>query len=95
MFVIMNVGTEMLYRKPGHYSTASYPTERGANIACTKLNKKFGDNGQWVILTEQAYEEGHNPMVEVTNLMSGDTCMIPRSDVGGCCDPSTERYWSM
>ena len=33
--------------------------------------------------------------VEVRNLMSGKMVKIAKSEEGGCCDPSTERYWSM
>lgn len=31
----------------------------------------------------------------VKNLMSGTEVKIRKSEVGGCCDPSTERYWCM
>lgn len=34
-------------------------------------------------------------MVEVKNIMTGKMVKIRRSDVGSCCDPSTETYWSM
>lgn len=33
--------------------------------------------------------------VESTNLMSGATIHIDARDKGTCCDPGTERYWSM
>lgn len=33
--------------------------------------------------------------VTVTNIMTGKEVSIPRYQVGGPCDPSTERYWSM
>lgn len=33
-------------------------------------------------------------MVTVKNIY-GKECQIRESDRGGCCDPSTERYWSM
>lgn len=33
--------------------------------------------------------------VAVKNLMTGDTVLIQRRQVGTCTDPSTERYWSM
>jgi len=33
--------------------------------------------------------------VEVKNLMSGNPVKLRRSELGGPCDPSTERYWSM
>lgn len=31
----------------------------------------------------------------VKNLMSGELVEIDYRDVGGPCDPSTERYWSL
>jgi hypothetical protein len=34
-------------------------------------------------------------MVETVNLMSGKKVMIRESEKGGCCDPGTERYWTM
>ena len=34
-------------------------------------------------------------LVTVKSLMSGDEVEIRKSEVGGPCDPSTERYWSM
>lgn len=93
-YVIMNVGTEMLYRKV-HYCTASYPTERGAKNACSRLNKDYGNTVQWVVMTTEEYSSGHDPLVTVVNLMSKKPCQIRRSEVGGPCDPSTERYWCM
>jgi len=37
-----------------------------------------------------------NEMVEVVSIMGNKkTVKIRRADVGGCCDPSTETYWSM
>jgi hypothetical protein len=94
-FVIMNVGTEQLYRKPGEYSSAVYDTQRGAKGACTKINKQYGGTNQWVVMTHDQFEFYHNPLVEVTNILSGKKCMIRRSDKGGCCDPSTERFFTM
>lgn len=34
-------------------------------------------------------------LVPSTNLMSGKAIMVRRSELGGCCDPGAERYWSM
>jgi hypothetical protein len=34
-------------------------------------------------------------MVEVKNLMTGLPVLIRKDAVGGCTDPSTERYWTM
>lgn len=37
----------------------------------------------------------NDDIVTVKNLMSGEPVAISARDVGGPCDPSTERYWSM
>lgn len=34
-------------------------------------------------------------LVEVINIIGGNPIMIRRDEVGGCCDPSTERYHCM
>ena len=100
-YVIMNGGTEQLHRKPGHYSPASYDSERGAKIACSKLNTLYSPNGdfrgppQWVVLTRAEFSELHDPLVTVFNLMTGKPVQIRKSEKGGCTDPSTERYHSM
>ena len=44
---------------------------------------------QWV----QAHND--NFRVEVPSLQTGAMVKIRRKDVGGVCDPSTERHWSM
>lgn len=93
-YVIINVGTEMLFRKPNHYCPTAYATERGAKIACTKINKAFGNCGQYVVMSSKDYEAGHNPMVTVINCTTGKPVQIRKSDVGGCCDPSTELFHS-
>jgi hypothetical protein len=90
----MNTETEHLYHKPGHYCEATYPTERGAKIACTKLNKETFSN-KFAVLTDAEFNANHNPLVPVKNLLTGTTVMIRKSERGGCCDPSTERYHSM
>ena len=97
-YVIMNVGTEMLYRKPGNYSSAVYITEPAAKAAVTRLNKKYGNTKQWVYMTPQEFQDKFDPLVAVYNFISGDgktPIMIRRSEVGGCNDPSTERFHCM
>lgn len=42
-----------------------------------------------------AKREEIDPYVEVKNLINGNPVMIRKSQVGTCCDPSTETYWSM
>jgi hypothetical protein len=81
MFVLMNPETNRI--------VARYPTERGAKIARTR---KF-PTAQ--VMDEAVYNVGFRKQVAVKNLMSGKEVMIDINEVGGCCDPSTERYWSM
>lgn len=66
------------------------PTERGAKIALTRKWKREYPNA-----TIDSHEDfmAKEPHVQVKNLMSGLMVDIPKSQVGGCCDPSTERYW--
>jgi hypothetical protein len=90
----MNVGTETLYYVRGQYGYKHYRTEQGAKAMATRLNKQYGDTKQWVTMSAAEFDEKHNPMVETTNIMSGKTVMIRKSEKGGCCDPGTERYWS-
>lgn len=93
-FVIMNVGTESLYKRPGEWGPKHYSTEHGAKIACAKINKNYGSGKQWVVKSREEFDLSYNPMVEVKSLMSGKTCMIRKEDVGTGVDPSTETYWS-
>lgn len=104
-YVIMNVGTEQLHRKAGAYSEAFYKTERAAKGACTRLNREYTgyemqvangkDVAQWVVMPYAEFSELHDPLVTVLSLMSGKPVQIRKSAKGGCCDPSTERHWSM
>ena len=47
------------------------------------------------LATRAEYNEHVDYLVTVKSLMTGKEVHIRRSDVGGCCDPSRERYWSM
>jgi hypothetical protein len=47
-----------------------------------------------VIDTETKYARG-SAEVNVVNILSGLQVSISASEVGSCCDPSTERYHSM
>ncbi len=46
------------------------------------------------VLARQEYL-ANRPMRKVRNLMSGKEVEIPEDEVGGPCDPSMERYWTM
>jgi len=93
-YVIVNVGTEKVYTKT-QFASPNYDTERGAKGACTKLNKKFGNCGQWVVMPLATFKEKYPvKMVMVRNLMSGK--MVEQAeDTPLCCDVSSETYWSM
>lgn len=96
MFVIMNVGTELLYRKRGHYNPAEYSQRQNAKAVCTRLNKTYGDTVQWKVMTIEEFN-AQDILVAVYNTITGDgktPIYIRKSKVGGCCDPSTERYHS-
>ena len=45
---------------------------------------------------KQGYRFEYVPtMTTVKSLMNGADVTIPTENVGTCCDPSQERYWSM
>ena len=69
-------------------------SERGAKISVAAWNRR--SNGfNYDIMEETEFNEKYNGYVTVKNMMSGKDVQIRAQDVGGCCDPSTERYWSM
>jgi hypothetical protein len=94
-YVIMNVGTEKLYKAPGKYGNNTYETERAAKGVATRLNKEYGHTKQWVAMSAQAFREAHPvKMVTRINLMSG----LPfeeAEDTPNFCSPASEAYWSM
>lgn len=71
-----------------------FNSERGAKISCTAMNKNAGKPA-YAVMEERAFDKAHNQLVTVKNMMSGKEVQIKQQDVGGPCDPSTERYWSM
>lgn len=81
-----------------HHNTPSravrhYASERAAKISLAAKNRKAGYAAYKVISEEERRKT--DKLVIVHNLMSGKPVEIRESDVGSCCDPSTERYWSM
>jgi len=71
-----------------------YPTERGAKIGRAASNRNAGTYA-YDILEETAFNAAFNKKTIVKSLMTGKEVEINEQDRGGCCDPSTERYWSM
>lgn len=77
-----------------HADKRYFKTAAGAKRATTCANRNAGQlvynwvEQSWFLLK---YPVG---MKTVKNLMSGQDVQIP-ADTPYCCDPSTERYWSM
>ena len=96
-YFIVDKNSGKKYRKPAHYSDASFTTERGAKISLTRLLRTIDepDNVFWVVMSSDEYREKFPvKMVERTNLMSGQKYM-EAEDTPNCCSPASERYWSM
>ena len=70
-----------------------FATERGGKISVAAMNRKAGYKAFRVITEEERRKT--DKIVIVHNLLSGAPVELRESDVGTCCDPSTERYWSM
>jgi hypothetical protein len=102
-YVIVNVGTEKAYKKPGHYTEMRYETERAAKGVCTRLNRAYtgtemsvadGKNvEQWQVMTLAVYAAKPVKMVERTNMMSGQKYM-EAEDTPCFMSPACESYWS-
>lgn len=93
-FVIYNpVNMHVLRSATGN--EAKRISQRSAKrILTVAIKNGRAQEGEYVIDTMGAYE-AEDTMVEVKNLMTGAPVQIRKSERGGCCDPSTERYWSM
>ena len=92
-YVVFNPETHRIYKFPNG-NTAVFGAERTAKGQRTKLINAGIINTSWKVDTYENYL-ATEPMVTVKSLMSGADVQIRKSDVGGCCDPSTERYWTM
>ena len=61
-----------------------------------KTAKKFAKaHGNAVVMSTQFWVDKCNEKVTVYNCITNKPVEICRSELGGCCDPSTERYHSM
>lgn len=87
-YVIYN--TKTLRRFESRQTNGFFELERTAKA--TKTRNKLGED--WKVATVSEYDAA-DVMVEVKNLQSGKPALIRKSEVGTCCDPSTERYWQM
>ena len=80
--------------------TKYFNTLRGAKISLTRVVNSGlpADELRAVSIADynKTGAKTANEMVEVVSIMGNKkTVKIRRDDVGGCCDPSTETYWSM
>jgi len=91
-YYIVNVGTGRAWGKM-NWLKQRYETERGAKIACTKMNKAHGNTAQWKIMPISEFEAQPVKMVERVNLMSGQKYM-EAEDTPIFCSPASESYWS-
>ena len=100
-WVVYNVDTHRMY--------TYHKTRAGASRSLTARLKRHSQQHLWEFperpinaafhlnasITTYAEWNAADTEVEVINLMSGKPVKIRKSERGGCCDPSTELYWSM
>ena len=87
--VEMNEALNLLHSDNGSAFTAGYVTMMAVemlNLLPKRKQKEF-------IKQVQEYTDAH--YVTVKNCLSGRDVEIQRGEVGGPCDPSTERYHTM
>jgi len=65
---------------------------KAANVAKAMTEKTGVEH---IAVHRDAYLVGFKKTITVTNLMTGKPVRIDAAMAGGCCDPSTETYWSM
>jgi hypothetical protein len=82
-FVIVNTDTH-------RHTNKLYTSFRRAQNAAVKTGKL---EPEWRVMP---YKEWflEDKLVTVTSLLTNKPVQIRRSEVGTCCDPSTERFWS-
>lgn len=102
-----DIGDAIIYNIHTGKVTKYFNTLRGAKISLTRLLKKLSDaeallddvdslRAVSIADYDKTGAKTANEMVEVVSIMGNKkTVKIRRADVGGCCDPSTETYWSM
>lgn len=92
-FVIYKPETYRIYKFPNG-NRAIFDQERTAKGQLTKLRNAGILNDDWKVESYDNWAE-NEPTVVVKSLMTGKDVQIRKTEVGGCCDPSTERYWTM
>ena len=91
-YYIVNTETGKAWGK-AYWLKQEYTTERGAKIACTKMNKAANGASQWKVMDRKEYDARPVKMVERVNLMSGQKFM-EAEDTPNFCSPASEAYWS-
>ena len=94
-FYIVNTETGRAWGK-AYWTKQEYTTERGAKIACTKMNKSAvadGHTAKFTVVDRTEYDSRPVTMVERVNLMSGEKYM-EAEDTPNFMSPASEAYWS-
>lgn len=92
--VDLNTGKEY---KEYHWSSGKvYDSERGAKVACTRMNNKGGnwsvmECGEWNVFKGLKFP---TKMVTRKNMMTGKD-YVEAEDTPTFMSPSSESYWSM
>lgn len=94
-FVIYNIETTRILRK--RFYSKPYETEAAAKTGLTRALKKDKTlkREDFAIADSVNFHKHIEKMVTRRNLISGKEFQIATNEAGGCCDPSTETYWSM
>jgi hypothetical protein len=87
----MATETSVIVYPEGGIVNKTYTSKGRAQAVINKSPVHYSD---CVAMTLSEFRD-QDVEVEVTNLISGNPVMINKSQVGSCCDPSTERYHSM
>lgn len=86
----LNDATEAMVKQYGYaFSTGFLQGQLVEAVALLPKTK------QKLFMAQLEHVVGQMVKVKVTNILSGKEVELPWDDVGGCCDPSTERYHSM
>jgi hypothetical protein len=91
MFVVVDTHTKCKVRHP-RTRKETYASERAARAAATRISKIQDTLGSFVVMDVASYKT-QVPMVEVMNLMTGQT-VLEHADTPWHCSVASESYWS-
>ena len=72
---------------------SGFKSEKEAKTSLTRRWKRKHPNAK--VCSTDYFHQHIDHMITVKSLGNGNECQIRASEKGGCCDPSTELYWSM